>query len=64
MPPTVGLRIDYSDTLSSHNFAEAGLVKANDAWQTPDYAAAADRIDLRLSANVSSVNLDRSGDCQ
>jgi hypothetical protein len=59
-----GVRITYNDTLSSNDFASAGLVDDGQAWQTPDFAQSATAIDLRLTANVSSVTLDRSGGCQ
>ena len=62
--PTTGLSIDYNATLSSDNFDAAGLVKVGGGWETPDFATAGGRIQLRLSSNVSSVNLDRSGACQ
>ncbi len=62
--PAAGLSIDYTDALSSDNFDSAGLVKVGDGWQTPDFATAGSRIRLRLSSNVSSINLDRSGACQ
>jgi hypothetical protein len=62
-PPAAGLSITYEDTLSSHNFADAGLAGADRAWQTPDYASAASQISLDLNANVSSITVDRSGGC-
>jgi hypothetical protein len=62
--PQLGLRIGYDDTLSSDNFAAAGLERAGDNWQTPGYDSAATRMELHLSANVSSTTLDRSGGCQ
>ena len=62
--PTMALSISYSDTLSSNNFAAAGLVANGQNWQSAGYDSAGTRIDLHLSANVSSIDLDRSGGCQ
>ena len=63
VPPGAGLSITYEDTLSSHNFAEAGLAGADGSWRTSNYASAASQISLDLNANVSSINVDRSGGC-
>lgn len=62
--PTVGLSIGYEETLSSHNFAAAGLTGEGRTWQTPGYAEAASQARLDLNANVSSITIDRSGGCQ
>jgi hypothetical protein len=58
-----GLRIQPRDTLSSHNFEQAGLARSGDAWQTPGYDTAGVRTNLNLSSNVSSITLVRSGGC-
>jgi hypothetical protein len=63
VPPDVGLRLDHQATLSSDNFDELGLSRTAGAWQTADYDAAAQRIELRISSNVSSVELARAGGC-
>jgi hypothetical protein len=62
--PETGLRIDFDGRLSSENFAGAGLVATGEVWQTSGYADSAQRVDMRISANVSSITLDRSGGCQ
>ena len=62
--PQTALRIAYGGTLSSDNFASAGLERVGGAWQTPGFDSAATRLDVDFSANVSSTNLDRSGGCQ
>ncbi|CAN5772833.1 hypothetical protein BH24CHL6_BH24CHL6_14260 [soil metagenome] len=61
--PEAGLRIQHRDTLSSHNFEQAGLSRSGDAWQTSGYDTTAVRIDLNLSSNVSSITLGQSGGC-
>jgi hypothetical protein len=63
-PPDAAIRIDYQDTLSSNNFAAVGLVQSGKTWQSPDYGSTANRIDLRITANVSTTTLSRSGGCQ
>jgi hypothetical protein len=62
--PEAGLRIAHSATLSSDNFGELGLTQSGEAWQTADYGSAAQRIDINVSSNVSSITLSRTGGCQ
>lgn len=58
-----GLRIDDRATVSANNFAEAGLERVGDSWQTPGYATAEIQTQLRVSANAASINLHRTGGC-
>lgn len=60
----VGLRITYDDTLSSQNFADAGLVQSGKTWQSANYGSAAVHADLHISANVSTTTLNPAGGCQ
>jgi hypothetical protein len=62
--PSLALSVRYDGTLSSDNFAAAGLSKNGDTWTTAGYSTAAAHVDLNLNANVSTVNIDRSGECQ
>jgi hypothetical protein len=62
--PGTGLRITYEDTLSSQNFAGAGLTQSGKEWQSANYASATSRADIHLSANVSTTNLNPAGGCQ
>jgi hypothetical protein len=61
--PDVGLQLNHRGTLDSENFSAAGLLRSGETWQTDGYSAAARKIELRLSSNLSSLTLDRSGDC-
>ena len=61
--PDAGLRIRYSDTLSSNNFDGAGLTRSGELWVTPGYDQAALRTELTLNGNVSSITLHRTGGC-
>lgn len=62
-PAETGLRIVTSGALSSTDFAGSGLVLSGSTWESPDYATAATRIDLEISANAASVSLTRDGGC-
>lgn len=62
--PDLGLRITYEDTLSSNNFAAAGLIQSGKVWQSANFASATARAELHLSANVSTTNLNPAGGCQ
>jgi hypothetical protein len=59
-----GLRITYDDTLSSHNFASAGLTQSGKTWESANYTTAATHADVHISANVSTTNLNPAGGCQ
>lgn len=61
--PDAALRISHQGTLSSDDFAGAGLEQAGDAWQTPGFESATPRIDLDVTSTFSSITLDRSGGC-
>jgi len=62
--PSLGLSVRNDSTLSSDNFAGAGMSKDGDLWTTPGYSATAAHVDLNVNANVSTINIDRSGECQ
>ena len=63
--PELGLRITYDDTLSSQNFAAAGLVQQpGKTWQSANYDSATARAELHISANVSTTTLNPVGGCQ
>jgi hypothetical protein len=61
--PGTGLRIESNSTLAANNFAERGLVQSGSTWTTPGYDSATVRINLSLSANAGSIELDPSGGC-
>jgi hypothetical protein len=61
--PEAGVRIEHNGTLSSADFAPAGLSRSDDQWETPGFDAAASQLRLEISTTLSSVTLDRSGDC-
>lgn len=61
LDPALALDIVTSETLSSNNFAAAGLSQAGNRWTVG--AAGGARFTLDYSGNVSSITLDRSGGC-
>ena len=61
--PGTGLRIDSNSTLASNNFEERGLTQNGSTWTTPGYGISSARIDLSLSANAGSIELDPEGGC-
>src|SRR5687768_5168961 len=51
-PDGVALRLLTGDSvLSSQDFRDAGLVEVGDAWETPGFDTAVNRIELRTEAN-------------
>jgi hypothetical protein len=62
--PSASVQIELSETLSSNNFAAAGLVKSGDQWVTTGASTAGPALTMHMSTNVSSVTLDRSGECR
>ncbi|MEA2538558.1 MAG: hypothetical protein QOF11_2792 [Chloroflexota bacterium] len=62
--PGTALRVVSNSTLASNNFAERGLVANGSTWTTPGYDSAPVRIDLSLSANAGSIELDPDGGCR
>jgi hypothetical protein len=63
-PAGLGLRIRYTGSLASDNFAAAGLALVAGAWQNAGYDTAAHRADLTLDNSVGSVTLNPAGGCK
>ena len=58
MPSNVALRVDFEGGVSTLNvdrnrFPETG----RQTFQSPDYETAANRVDLRIEAGASTVNI-------
>lgn len=64
MVPGTDLRIDSNSTLASNNFGTRGLIQSGSTWTTPGYGLATAQINLSLTANAGSIELDPSGGCQ
>jgi len=64
-PSGVGLRLDASGGFASgNNFGDAGLVEANGAWVSGNYATATARVDLRLTGNLAGFTLNPGEGCR
>ncbi len=63
-PADVGLRfVTGSNPISSNDFDEQGLVRVDDAWETPGFATAEIRIALEVTANAGSLSLNPRQTC-
>ena len=63
-PDGLGLRLNTGDNpISSNDFDRAGLVETDDGWETPDYASAATKTELSVTANAGSLSLNPSQPC-
>lgn len=63
-PESIGLRIttNADNPTSSNDFEARGLVRAGDAWESPEFKTADVRIILDAEANAGSLSLD-SDEC-
>jgi hypothetical protein len=61
--PTMNLDLNAHETLSSNNFAAAGLAQSGERWHTSEPSTVGPRVELNITSNVSSITLDRSGGC-
>lgn len=61
-PAGLGLRVQATAALGSTTLN--GLVRAGDAWETPDYATAPSKADLALDASVGSITINPEGGCK
>ncbi len=60
-----GLRLTVEENITaSNNFGDAGLVRTGDTWTSPDYAAAAVQVDLRIGGAAVSYVLNPRGGCR
>lgn len=63
-PPGVGLRIRTEGSFAASNdFDEHGLTDVGGTWETPGYATAEARINLRVEVNAGSLSLDPVRTC-
>ncbi len=61
IPEAAGLRIAMSGGLTTRDFSEEGLVKAGNAWLTPDYESAATKLDVTVSSGIAKAVIVRTG---
>ena len=63
--PDVGLRFRVDENITaSNNFADAGLVRSGNTWESPGYAAAAVQVDLGIGGGAVSYTLNPGGGCR
>lgn len=61
----VGLRLLVEENITaSSNYDEKGLVRSGNAWETPGYASAATRIELRTIGSAVSYTLNPEDGCR
>ncbi len=58
-----GLRVHSTDALASTTLSGAGSWNG-DTWTSDNFAAASNRIDLQVDANLASVNVNPAGGCR
>lgn len=63
VPRDSGVRIRFSGGLGGNNFEDFGLRRSGDLWESSNYASAANRIELSITANAGSANIEASGGC-
>ena len=65
LPDGVGLRVSTNENITgSNNFAERGLTRSGDTYETANYGAATNRIQLEVDVNAASVTLNPEDGCQ
>jgi hypothetical protein len=63
LPADAAIRIRQSGGAGSNNFADFGLTRSGSAWESSSYATATNRIDLAVTVNAGSAQLEQSGEC-
>jgi len=65
VPEGVGLRLTADQNITaSNNYADAGLAKNGNAWESANYASAANHIDLTTNANAGGFTLNPKEGCR
>jgi hypothetical protein len=65
IPEGVGISIDANDNIvSSNNFAEQGLTRSGNTWQSANYGTATNRATLTASANAGTITLNPRDGCR
>jgi hypothetical protein len=64
LPADLGVQVTADDTLSSSDFAGAGLVRVGSVWRATNYDTAAHKANLTIETNLGSVKLRAAGGCK
>jgi hypothetical protein len=62
VPPGLGLRVTSSG--AADRVVVDGVQQHGSVWQSPEYATATHRADLRVSATFGAVQIDPIGGCK
>ncbi len=66
VPTGAGLRIELDTVVASNDLARHGLVRlggGDQTWESPDFASAQVRLELRVHVNAGSFTLDPAREC-
>jgi hypothetical protein len=64
VPDGVAVRITTNENITAaNNFAEQGLTKSGNTWQSATYGTATNRIDLSATANAGALTLNPKEGC-
>ena len=63
LPSGAGLRVKLGSVAASNDFGSHGMTEVDGVWETPGYATAAVRLDLRATVNAGSLSLDPARTC-
>jgi len=64
VPAGTAMQVRWDGTIASNDLDASGLVKVNDSlWQSPGFDQNADHVELHVSANAGSFNLQLGGSC-
>ena len=64
LPPGTAARVEWSGSIGSNNFDDIGLTKVDDeTWTTSGFSAGQPHVELQVSANAGSFELQFGGTC-
>ncbi len=64
VPAALGVQVTASDSLSSSDFSELGLIHTGAVWQTPNYSTAPHKANLTVETSLGSLKLHPAGGCK
>jgi hypothetical protein len=64
VPADMGVSITSSDSLSSSDFAELGMIRSGNTWTTPNYSTAAHKAIFSVDTSLGSVAFKHLGECR
>jgi hypothetical protein len=64
LPPSAAVRVHWSGALAGNDLDRSGLSRVDDStWTSPGFDPARPHLELRVSANAGSFNLELGGSC-